>query len=111
MKTTLVNAASVVAAFLASACCIVPLVFSLLGLGGVAFAVALEPYRPYFIGATLIFLGIGFYYAYRPRTTECAPGEECELPTRVKYQRLALWIVTVLTAILIAMPYLIPYLV
>lgn len=110
MRLSVVNAGSVIAAFLASACCIVPLIFSVLGLGGVAFAATLEPYRPYFIGLTVVFLGIGFYYAYRPGKEACGPDGTCEIPRSRKLQRLALWIVTLLTAILVAFPYLLPYL-
>ncbi len=39
---------AVLSAFLASACCVGPLVFALLGLGGAGFLVKFEPYRPYF---------------------------------------------------------------
>ncbi len=110
MKNSIWNIGPVLSAFLASACCIVPLAFASLGIGGLAFATALEPYRPYFIGITVIFLGIGFYYTYRPQKQECAPGEACETPASLRWQRITLWIVTALTAFLIAFPYLVPVL-
>jgi len=46
----------------------------ILGASGFAFAAALTPYRPYFVGLTIISLGLGFYFTYRPEK-ECAPGE------------------------------------
>ena len=96
--------------FLPLSCCVFPVAFSFLGVGGLAFATALMPYRPYFIALTLVFLGAGFYFAYRPQTEICAPGTACAVPKSRKLQRISLWIVTVLTLVLIAFPYLLPYL-
>jgi mercuric ion transport protein len=43
------------AALVASACCIGPVAFSLIGVGALgASAVKLEPYRPWFIGMTVL---------------------------------------------------------
>ena len=110
MKTSLISSGSVLTGALASACCIGPLVLSFLGLGGVAFAAALEPYRPVFIGITFLFLAVGFYFAYRPQPDDCEPGEACATPQSRKTQRLMLWIVTVLALLLVAFPYVMPYL-
>ena len=110
MKNTLVHGGSIVAGVLASACCVGPLLASLLSISGLAFATALEPYRPIFIGITVLFLAVGFYFAYRPQEEECGPDGECKLPQTRRSQRLILWIVTVLAAILVAFPYLLPYL-
>jgi mercuric ion transport protein len=110
MKTTLVNGGTVVAGLLASACCIGPLLASLLSISGLAFATALEPYRPYFLGITAIFLAGGFYFAYRPQEEECGPDGECKVPQSRRTQRVMLWIVTAIAAVLVAFPYLLPYL-
>ena len=68
-------AGAVVAAFLASACCIGPVVLALLGLGGAGLLVKLEPYRPYFTVVTAAALGAGFWLTYRkPRGVE---GADC----------------------------------
>ena len=96
--------------FLPLSCCIFPEAFSFLGAGGLAFAMALMPYRPYFIALNLVFLGIGFYFAYRPQREQCAPGTACATPKSRKLQRISLWVVTTLTLALIAFPYLIAYL-
>ena len=77
MKNSLLNGGTVAAGLLASACCIGPLLASLLSIGGLAFATTLEPYRPYFIGFTVLFLLGGFYLAYRPQAEECGPDDEC----------------------------------
>ncbi|MFQ5344913.1 MAG: mercuric transporter MerT family protein [Mariprofundus sp.] len=53
-KTPLIGA--VLAGFLASACCIGPLIVVLLGLGSASAFIALEPYRPLFAVLTLALL-------------------------------------------------------
>ena len=58
----------------ASACCIGPVVFSLLGAGALgASAVKLEGYRPWFLGLTLVLLGVAFFSAYRPAGSWISP--------------------------------------
>jgi mercuric ion transport protein len=96
--------------FLPLTCCVFPMAFSFLGAGGLALAAELMPYRPHFIAGAAIFLGSGFYFAYRPLKAECAPGATCSAPKSRKLQRISLWVVTILTLALIAFPYLIPYL-
>src|SRR5215471_17086738 len=96
--------------FLPLTCCVFPVAFSFLGAGGLAFAMSLMPYRSYFVALTLLFLGVGFYFAYRPEKVECAPGMACGSPRSRKLQRISLWSVTVLTLILLAFPYVVPYL-
>src|SRR5712691_4804969 len=70
-------AGSVVSGVLASACCMGPLVLSLLGVSGAAFAQRFEPLRPYLLVLTYGLLGGGFYLTYRPGKADCAPGEVC----------------------------------
>jgi len=79
---TVSSAGGLLAAFLASACCIGPLIFAALGVGigatgflaGTAGVLkALLPYRPLFIGLTILLLGVAFYLAYRkPKSLEAA---------------------------------------
>jgi len=54
--------ASVLAAIIGSLCCVAPLVLLTLGISGVWISqlTALEPYRPIFIGITLVFIGLAF---------------------------------------------------
>ena len=99
MKDRSVLVGSLLAGLLASACCIGPLVLGVLGLGSLGLGAALEPYRPWFLGVTAVFLAIGYYLAYRPRPeASCAPGEACATkPASRRNQRIILWIVTALT--------------
>jgi mercuric ion transport protein len=108
--TTTGSLISALLSFLPLSCCAFPVAFSFLGAGGLAFAMSLMPYRSYFVALTLLFLGVGFYFAYRPEKVECAPGTACGSPMSRKLQRASLWVVTVLTLILLAFPYAIPYL-
>src|SRR5205823_1777775 len=59
-------AAGVLAAIGASLCCVVPLVLLVFGIGGawIGNLTPLEPYRPIFIGLTLLFLGLAFRRLY-----------------------------------------------
>lgn len=53
-------------AFLASACCIVPLVLVTLGISGawIGNLTALEPYKPLTSGIAIVFIGLGFWHVY-----------------------------------------------
>ena len=86
--------ASVLAAIGASVCCVGPLVLLMLGIGGawVANLTALEPLRPWFIAATLLFLGLAFRRLYlQPQV--CEPGSVCAEPIVLKRQRAIFWVV------------------
>ena len=97
MKERSALAGSLIAAFLASACCIGPLLLGTLGLGTLGFASALAPLRPWLLGVTGVLLVLGFYFSYRPqRAKACAPGEGCATASSRTRQRVVLWISAVL---------------
>jgi mercuric ion transport protein len=100
--------AGIFAALGASICCLGPLVLLALGISGawIGSLTAIEPYRPIFIGLTLLFLGLAFYRLYLTRRV-CTPGSACANPM-LKRQRLVFWIVTVLVLGLIAAPWFAP---
>jgi mercuric ion transport protein len=111
-RTGVANGVSVLSAFfsvLPVSCCVFPLALSFLGASGLAFVAALTPYRPYFIGLTLLSLGTAFYFTCRPEK-DCAPDAACAVPRRRRFQVVILWVVTVLVLILLAFPYLVPFL-
>jgi mercuric ion transport protein len=97
---------AIVAAVAASACCLVPAIFAIVGISGVGFAVALEPYRPVFLGLTAIALGIGFYVTYRTRPVTAGIACDCERPRpRVAgAARAILWSSTVAAVLLAVYP-------
>jgi len=99
------------AAVAASACCIGPVVFSLLGAGALgAASVKLEAYRPWFLGLTLMLVGAAFYGAYRPGANEsCATDGTCT-PTSKRAAKIMAWIAAAVAVLLITVPYYIGYL-
>jgi len=101
--------AGILAALGASACCVGPLVLLALGISGawIGSLTALEPYRPVFIGLTLLFLAAAFHRLYLARQV-CAPGSTCTDPRTLKRQRGLFWIVTILALGLISIPWFAP---
>ncbi len=102
--------ASVLAAIGASVCCVGPLVLLMLGIGGawVANLTALEPLRPWFIAATLLFLGLAFRRLYlQPQV--CEPGSVCAEPIVLKRQRAIFWVVALALLALLSVPWLAPF--
>jgi mercuric ion transport protein len=104
-----------VTAFLASICCIGPVVFAALSVGAgatgflagtVGFLKALLPYRPVFIGLTMLLLGISFYQAYRrPTSAVCVPGEVCAPGATSGPGWTLLWTLAILAVVLLLAPY------
>lgn len=101
-------AATLVSAVASSICCIGPLAAALLGLTGLGTLVKYERYRPTFTGLTLAFLAGAFYLTYRAKPAKaCAPGSPCaaEGPEQIqKLNRVVLWIVTAIVALVLTFP-------
>jgi len=108
-KRDLVGA--VAAAVGASVCCLGPLLLLAVGVGGawIGNLTAMERYRPYWMAATLVFLGLAFFRVYRKsKEVACAPGSACS-SNGGRRNKILLWIVTALVLGLLALPYAIPY--
>lgn len=103
------NGGAILSAFIASACCVGPLILALLGLGGGALLVKFEPYRPYFTALTVALLGLGFWLQYRK--PQPLAGESCNCPTprANRAGRIMLWVATFMIVSFYAFPYVIPY--
>jgi len=97
----LLAAGGVIGAILASTCCIVPLLLVTLGISGawIGNLTALEPYKPYFIAATLVFLAAGYWQVYFKPKQACEDGSYCASPTSSRVTKSALWIATVLVVL------------
>jgi len=106
-KATL--AAGGLAAILASACCLGPLVLVSVGLGGAWLGnlASLEPYRPYFIGAALLALLLAGRRIYRPEA-DCKSGDICALPAARTGYKAVFWAVAGLVVIAFSYPYIAP---
>lgn len=89
------------AALMASLCCIVPLLFLLLGISGIGLSTLtrFEPLRPYAIGITLLLLGIAFWQLYITlhRCTTCTQSP--------RWQRGLFWLVSLLSIGLLSVPW------
>jgi len=99
------------AAFGASLCCVGPLVLLMLGIGGTyaTSLTTLSPYRPIFIGITVLFLFLAYWQIYRPfKTQTCEEGTACAEPRVHSQYRKLFWIIVVLSALALISPYLIP---
>lgn len=94
-------------AAIASACCILPFVLVVMGLGGAWLAKlhALYPYRWLFIGAAVLALFFAWRRLYRPQT-ECAEGEACAVPEVKLAYRVLFWTIAGLVALSAVAPYL-----
>ena len=106
-RNQLVAAGSVLGAILASSCCIVPLVLITLGVSGtwIGSLTALEPYKPIFVGLTMILLGFGFWHVYRRPKAACEDGSYCATDTSSRVTKSALWIATVLVLLALTIDY------
>ncbi|EQD74208.1 Mercuric transport protein MerT [mine drainage metagenome] len=96
-------AGGVVAVVGASLCCLAPLVLVLLGIGGtwVSRLRAFEPYRPYFVGLTLLFLGMAGWKLYRKPA--CSTGT---CPSRgLSRERAMFWAITGVLLTILAFPW------
>ena len=83
---------------LASACCVGPFIFAVLGLGSASFFIVLEPFRPLFAAITIgLLLWAGWQY-WRKRKVCLAQG--CKAPNPV-------WVIGLglLSVVLLFFPY------
>lgn len=98
-----------IAALLASACCVGPLVLVSAGLGGAWLGNlrALEPYRPLFVAFAVVALLFASRRVFRP-ADECGPGEVCAVPAYRRVGRAIFWTVAALVLVAFGFPYLAP---
>jgi hypothetical protein len=82
-------------------CCVGPAVIAVLGTSGALAAATLAPFRPYFIVGSILFLGLGFWLAYRPQGRSI--GRTCATRT-AKIKRALLWLAALVTVAAIILP-------
>lgn len=93
-------------ALLASACCVLPFVLVVLGLGGAWMSTlhALFPYRWLFIGGAALALFLAWRRLYQT-PDDCDEGQACAKPTVQKRYRILFWLVVILLVVSAFAPY------
>ncbi len=104
IKTVLTVIGGVGAAIGSALCCAGPLVAVSLGVSGAGLASTFEPLRPYFLGATGLFLFGGFYMLDQEEKKACDPDKPCAEPRVRRRMKAMLWIATVVAAVFATYP-------
>lgn len=100
--------AAIGAAFVASLCCIGPVLFVTLGVGA-GLASRFEPLRPMFTVLSVGLIAVGFYTVYGRRPAEktglsCDVDGACIEPRNRTRDRVLLWIATVVALAALTIP-------
>jgi mercuric ion transport protein len=108
----LMAAGGLLGALAASSCCILPLMLFSLGVSGawIGNFTRLAPYQPYFIAATLVFLGTGYWLVRRVSKRVCADGADCARPLPNRLVKATLVVATALVLAALAFDFLAPLL-
>src|SRR5207253_9261943 len=111
-RQSLIAAGGLLGALAASSCCILPLALFGLGVSGawIGNFTRLAPYQPYFIAATLGFLGYGYWLVYRSGTRACAEGETCARPLPNRVIKVSLILATILVVAVLGIDFVAPLL-
>lgn len=95
----LAAAGAVGAAFLASLCCVGPLLFVTLGVGA-GLASTFAPLQPFFTVVAVVLLALGFYVVYgRRHVPVCSPDGTCLIPRDRTRDKVLLWLATILALV------------
>ena len=106
----LIAAGGLLGALAASSCCIMPLALFGLGVSGawIGNFTQLAAYQPYFIAATLAFLGYGYLLVYRTSTRACTDGEACARPLSNRIVKTSLILATILVVAALGLDFIAP---
>ncbi len=95
---------AVMTGFLASACCLGPLIVVLLGIGSASAFIALEPYRPIFATITIGLLGRAGWRHWQGK-------RQCAARNRQSGKPVLLWALGGLAILLLVSPLLLPWII
>lgn len=107
-KSNSALAAGIAAGIGASLCCVVPLLFVAVGLGGswLSTLTALEPYRPIFVLLALAAMGYAYWQIFH-REPACAEGEPCATPATQRRRKILFGVAVAMVALFLLSPYII----
>ena len=110
-RQSLVAAGGLLGALAASSCCILPLLLFGLGVSGawIGNFTRLAAYQPYFIAATVAFLGYGYWLVYRSSTRPCADGKACARPVPDRIVKTSLILATILVVAALGLDFIAPF--
>lgn len=97
---------SILGAFGAASCCVIPFALFLVGVSGawIVNLTALEPYQPIFAAISLGFIGYGAWRVYRRPKQVCENGY-CATPQSDRIAKIGLWSAGVLVVLALWFPY------
>lgn len=104
MKATTSAIVGVTAAVGSALCCAGPIVAVLLGVSGAGLSTTFEPARPFLLGGTAVFLGLGFVLVDREERNACEPGRACASPEVRRRTKIILWVATIAAVIFATYP-------
>jgi len=104
MRRPFLLTSSLLAAFAASLCCILPIVAAVMGLATLGAAAKFESYRPYFLGLTAVLFVFGVVLVYRDYRRGCEPGSVCQTKPVQRWNFLTLGVLAVLIVALSMFP-------
>ena len=108
-KTVVAATGGIIAAVGSAICCAGPLVAIALGVSGAGLAATFDPLRPYFAGAALLSLGVGFALLRREESRACEPGQLCASPVARRRLKVLLWVATVIAIPFLSFPWWSPF--
>ena len=97
---------SLVLAIMTHICCIAPIFLAVLGVGGAGLFSKFANLRPYLMGMTGFFLSLAFYLTYKKRKVKCENGTS-KVRRVPKWNKIALWVTTILVVFFLAFPLLV----
>ena len=103
-RAVLFGAGGAAAAFASALCCAGPLLAVVAGVSGAGLAATFGPLRPWFLGATTVFLLLGFWMVDREERKACEPGRPCAEPRVRRRMRVMLWIATGIAVVFATFP-------
>ncbi len=108
-RQRLMAAGGLLGALAASSCCILPLALFGLGVSGawIGNFTRLAAYQPYFLAATLAFLGYGYWLVYRS-SRACVDCENCARPLPNRIVKTGLILATILVVAALSLDFIAP---